>query len=632
MIVRDIMEEKQLNLNQPLLSVRRFSSKVTSETDHKRKTGNSLARFPSYKSELKSGPVRNAGNVPFIWEKTPGRPKDESKLQTQAVEQPPMTPNPPPGRVSKTKQQDSDIVSKGASVTEMRTGSTVSNSKSVASLDKKVTKHESSKEEIQEKKSSDSDDGDEVYLDALDTLSRTESFLMSSTVSVLSGWDDQEVQPSGSFSSDQQARDFMIDRFLPAAKAMTSEPPQYASKKPLVGQEQQKQLKKVVSIERSRPLNQHRPKALPHYTQDIGREGSKNESDDCSGSENYTPTACGLFPRFCLLNTIPGSRMEDKVQSSAVHGMQGNSNASRIKTTKEHAKTPYYRKKKLDSLCGFTEEKEILDFHEKSKHSTDLHGRGCSKLLACASYESPIVEKTLYVDSVHKVKSQTNHRGDGFESLRRDSGINNIPSIDSLLESSNGMPMEMTNLSKKIDSEKQGLTKPGNRGCDLDQDLVVISSPKVVECKKIDLESQVSSSQKNSEADLKSQQAAKLIHQESTLCSSKVGGDEKIDLESQCIMKLDHQETSDTSYFELPLALPSLKAPSESWLKRTLPTITSRNMPSRSNLAAYIYALSQPAKTASLYPKWETIVKPSHVHHGHLHFPEVELLAPIPEA
>ncbi|TKY48937.1 hypothetical protein E2542_SST26361 [Spatholobus suberectus] len=458
MILKDLMEEKQLNLNQPLLSVRRFSSTVISETDHKSKTDNSLARLPpphAYKSELKSVPVRNAGTVPFVWEKTPGRPKDESKLETQAVEKPPITPNFPPGRVSKIKQQ---------SLTEMRTGSTLSNSHSVASFDKRVTKY--SKEETKEKEISDSDDGDEAYEDALDTLSRTESFFMSCSVSGLSGWDEQEVQPSGSFSSDQQARDFMIDRFLPAAKAMTSEAPQYASKKAFVGQEQQKQKNKEVNTESSIPLNQHRPKALTHYTQDIDKEESEDESDVCNEYENYTTTTCGLFPRFCLLNPIPGSRMLDKVQRNAAHGMQAKSAASHIESTKEQARTAY----------GFTEEQEILDILVKSKHGTDPHQRGCSKLVSCestqrdSSYESHVVEKTLYVDSVHKVKSQTNNLEGDFEISRRDSGIYNNPSID---------------------SEKQGLTKPHNQGSDLYQDFVVNSSPKVVEYKKLNSKSSV---------------------------------------------------------------------------------------------------------------------------------------------
>ena len=321
MILKDLMEEKQLNLNQPLLSVRRFASTMASES---KKTDNSLARLPpspAYKSELKSGPVRSAGTVPFVWEKAPGRPKDQTKSHTHAVEHPPITPNPPPGKVSKVKQQDFDAVSKGTSVTDMRCGSNVSNSQSIiAYLDR---------EEIKEKASSDSDDGDETFVDALDTLSRTESFFMSSSVNGMSGLDDQEVQPPESLlSNDQQARNFIIDRFLPAAKAMISETHQYASsRKPLFGQEQQKQVKKVVKAERSLPLNQHRPKTLPHCAQDT--------TDNCSRAGNYTATGCRLFPRLCLLNPIPGLRMEDPAQNHAVHGMQAKSIASHSETTKE---------------------------------------------------------------------------------------------------------------------------------------------------------------------------------------------------------------------------------------------------------------------------------------------------------
>lgn len=261
--------------------------------------------------------MRNSGTVPFVWEKAPGKPKDESKIQTQSIEKPPIiTPKFPPGRVSKTKQQ---------SLTEMRSGSTLSNSHSVASLDKKVAKY--SKEETKEK---DSDDGDEAFEDALDTLSGTESFFMSCSVSGLSGWEEQEAQPYGSFSSD-----LMIDRFLLAAKAMTSEASQYASKRALVGQEQQKQKKKEMNTETSHPLNQHSPKALPHYTQHIDREESENESDDCNESENYAATTCGRFPRFCFLNPIPGLRMIDKVQRNTDHGMQVKSAASQIGSTKE---------------------------------------------------------------------------------------------------------------------------------------------------------------------------------------------------------------------------------------------------------------------------------------------------------
>lgn len=700
------MEERQLDLNQPLLSVRRFSSTVASENDNKRKNDMSSAKLPHlpvYKSELKSGPVTNPGTVPFVWERTPGRPKDERKVQTQAVERSSITPKLPPGRVLKVKQQDSDVVSKGKSVRQSRTGSTVSISQNVATLDREMTKREISKEAIQEKASSGSDDGDESYVDALDTLSRNESFFMSCSMSGLSGWDDdQEVQPSGSFSTDQQTRDFMIGRFLPAAKAMASETPQYISRKVLHTQEQPRQVKKVVSGEKSHPLNPKWQKVLPHYAQDIGRVESEDESD---GSENFAPKVCGLFPRFCLLNPIPGLRMEDKVRSFAGHGMQGKSIASHRRAAKEHARPAYYGKKSVESQSGFTQEKDFLGIPEKSKHGIDPHRRGFSKLLDCestqceSSCEGPVVEKTLYVDSVHKVKSSSscspeikgpsNHTRDDFETLRKDSGIDKNPSIDSSLDdskylgivdekaalqpkssvslespllvwsdnSTNDKQIEMTNHPNKICSEKQGLTKPAYQGSNLDHELVVTSSPKKVEHRKIESESQVPSSKKGSdgliqkpvswknmklkgdlEIGLKSQRATKdqectrgSSHDPSTLASSKVAGEGKIDLESKSLIKLGRRETSDASSLKLPLALPLPKAPSESWLTRTLPAVSSRNISSRSNLTANGHVGTQSPKITLLDPKWEIIVKSSNVYHGHLRFVE-EPLTPIPEA
>ncbi|XP_054812201.1 uncharacterized protein LOC129313271 [Prosopis cineraria] len=231
------MEEKQLDFNQPFLSARRFSPKVASETDKKSKTtsSNSSARLPplpTCKSDLKSGPLSHPGAVPFIWEQTPGRPKNEGKLPTFGVEQPPLAPNLPPGRASRVKHQDSDQIPKRSTVS------------------KSATKHKILKEAIQEKDSSNSDDGDEAYQDALDTLSTTESFFMNCSASGLSGLDDQEIQPSGSFSGDQQARNFMIGRFLPAAKAMASGSLQYTSRKPPVAEEEPRQVKKVVSRQR----------------------------------------------------------------------------------------------------------------------------------------------------------------------------------------------------------------------------------------------------------------------------------------------------------------------------------------------------------------------------------------------
>ncbi|KAI4322777.1 hypothetical protein L6164_022442 [Bauhinia variegata] len=681
MSLKNLMEEKQLDFNQPLLSVRRFSPAAASEADNKSKPDNSLPRvppLPAYRSELKSGPVTNPGTVPFVWEKTPGRPKDESRLQTWAVERPPVTPKLPPGRVLKVKNQDSNEVPKGASVAQSGAGSNnVSNSKYVTSLDKNVSKPESLEEVLKENENSSSNDGDEIYQDALDTLSRAESFFLNCSVSGLSGLDDQEVQASRSFSADQHARDFMIGRFLPAAKAMASETPQYASWKPPIALDQPRQVKKKVTGERSHLLNQPRPKVLPHYAQDIGKEESEDEVDEYDESENYATKVCGLFPGFCFLNPIPGLRIQDRALSSSVHGMQAKSNAFRSETGKEHARNAYYEKKSVNSRSGFTEEKDFLGIPEKSKnsvaHGIDPHTRGFStsrnlpaseRAQGESNSESP-VEKTLYIDSVHMVKShsdscsseakgQTNLREDSFENFPKDIDIYKNPSVAPLLEDSKhlGIIDEKATLPTKSSGSLDSYNLPCS-----DKSYNYMQREAKNHSKKTDSESRMAGSQESSdspvqnsasletlklaghvEVDLKNQGPTKPVFQECTvrtqdpsaLASLKVGGDGKIDLERQWLTRLGNQENSNVSSLQLPLALPSPKAPSESWLKRTLPTISSRNIYSSTYLAAQVKAPSQSPNTASLDPKWERIVKSSNVDLGHLRSSEV-LLTPIPE-
>ncbi|XP_028807679.1 uncharacterized protein LOC114762374 isoform X2 [Neltuma alba] len=599
------MEEKQLDFNQPLLSVRRFSPKAASETEKKsRNRSNSSIRLPplpAYKSDLKSGPVSHPGAVPFTWEQTPGRPKNEGKLPKLDIEQPPLTPNLPPGRAS-VEHQASGQVSKGSAIS------------------KSATKLKILREALQETDSSDSDNGDEAYQDAIDKLSTTESFLMNCSASGLSGLDDQETQPFGSFSSDQQARNFMIGRFLPAAKAIASGSPQYASRKPPVEQEEPRQVKEVVLLSRQRysPLRQI---VLSQHAQDIGEGESEDEDDNESdGSETNATKVCGLFPRLCFLNPLPELRMEGRVLSSAAYGMPAKSSTTHNGARKEHARTSHRENKSVYSQFGFRE--------ERAKNGIDRQRRGVSRLSACESIQgdlgrtSPVVEKTLYIDSVHKVKShsnssssemkgQTNHTLDPFETAIQDSGKCKKPSIVPRSSESLDLPFPCC------------LTKPLEHEIDLGKNLWV-SSPKVAQCKKTLSDNSVISNQENFDGpiqnpapwrrsrlagdDLRSLLAAHSTDQE---CLKGINNG-KTDPENQCQKRPDNQETNN---LRLPLSLPSPKAPSESWLRRTLPTISSINVTTK--IPAPLRIASNTAKHD---PKWERIVKSSE-----------ELLRTIPE-
>ncbi|KAF5732545.1 hypothetical protein HS088_TW17G00072 [Tripterygium wilfordii] len=681
------MEEKQLDFNQPFLSVRRFTSTVaSSEAKNNRKRDNSKPKIPSlpaYRSELKSGPIRNPGTVPFLWEKTPGKPKDERKLQTHALQR-------PPGRIFYAKQQTSNTGSDGKTATQSHRDTTISSSGNASYLDESVAKYGNSKNEMEETTSSSSDDGDEAYVDALDTLSQTESSFFNCSVSGVSGLDGPDMKPHGIFSTDPQTRDLMMGRFLPAAKAMASESPQYTFRKQPVAREQQpRQMKQLVSVEKRRPLNQNRPNNMAHYMQRNVVEESEDEDEDYNAPRSSSIKVCGLLPRFCLqLNPVPGLKKHTHGPVFSVRRARAKSSyaTSCAESESEHGKgsgfvqcstTTELREelsqirygsdsRKLDRSSMYNllqgdggspchhDDKGSLALSEDSKDpgvsSSDRSSKGARnfrELLACDSSKwesdsaSPLVEKTLYVDSVHKVKSPVSSSNSSdmkglidyqgydaqmpFKSRESDenSMVNSffkdieklnvvggkaklqpesLESVDTCFQSSSDKSIHEV----QMDVPKQ----------DLMQDSITIASEKMTEEEKIDSESQL-----HRKSD--KPQSNQIINHECIMSTD----DGKIDLEHQLAVKLRKQE----SCFDLPLPPPL--PPTESWLKRTLPTVSSRNssLQSRSHIGMNFHSKAQASKTPALDPKWEMIVRTKNVQLGHLRHTE-EILAPIPEA
>ncbi|KAM2016675.1 hypothetical protein ACFX16_047062 [Malus domestica] len=736
MMLKNMMEEKQLDLDQPLLSVRRYSpTVVSSKADDKRKADKSLPKLPPlpfYKSELKSGPVRHPGTVPFVWEQIPGRPKDERNSQTQGLERPATTPRLPPGRVSIAKKQALDKGSKRTTAAQSPTGHVLSNSKNDSTFDtKEVTKCDSSREGMEDKDISDSEDGDETYLDALDALSRSESFYYNCSVSGLSGLDGPDVKPTGTFSTDPQTRDFMMGRFLPAAKAMASDTPQYSTRKQPVAREQpicqeQPRGMKVASGNKQHPLNQYKPNDLPHNVQDITGDKSEYEGMRAQAqlpissvrsvrakssypsayreakNEHSGGDACeqrlmnghqeAVIPKDkndlkCESNQITKISECEKLDGSPVHRRLQGSNIS-----------PYRKE------CFHHEEKGFLGIPEKAKNFRETSSSGkyrkghnnFREILATENIAewkmgpgSPVVEKTLYIDSVHTVKSPNSnshssdtkgniiqYRGNDNEIPEKSNEVKETPSAEFSLQDIEHLgdgnekaivPFQSLEFPDSSflywsgRSSKDDQTDMRN-GSILDQDSSRFASLKVVDQETVNLKSQhleksvhwkncngltrdliTSTSEKlndEKKSDLKGQQPRKSGTEESshshgqisiTLTSSKVAYRGKIDLESRRLVKFGNQESARGHNSRLPLGPPLPKSPSESWLKRTLPSISSRSSSSQYSSGSQIYASGQPSKTSSLDPKWETIVKTSNTHHGHWRFSE-DLLTPIPEA
>ncbi|THG21698.1 hypothetical protein TEA_019003 [Camellia sinensis var. sinensis] len=654
MLLKNLMEDKQLDFNQPILSVRRFSSTASSEKNVKRKTDKSLPSLPplpTYKSELKSGPVRNPGTVPFLWEKSPGRPKDEGKSKTQALERPPKLP---PGRITKIKQQAPDKGSEDLS------------SQNVSSVEENIAKFESSKDTTEEESSDDSGDGDEAYLDALDTLSRTESFFLNCSLSGLSGLDGPEVKPSGTFSTDVQTRDFMMGRFLPAAKAMACETPQYASWKPPVAQEQPSQLRKVISADQRPPVYRSRPNILPNYAE-YNREEEESDDegdDDYNEPGNLSTRVCGLLPRFCLLNPVPGisvrthrtpmSTLSRTHAKSSSRGQETKNERMRVVTHEQRSivepQKPELREHKNEvsnkynqvphqsssqklegsflyrhlqgtivspqqnelPQSNFSAEKRFLDISKEAE--IDENNK---REIGSAS---PVVEKTLYVDSVHKVVSlklnsfSSDWKGlpksmyNDLEIAQKVGGLEGTPLVDpslKVIEKSNIMDEKVTLQPKSLNH--------------VDSSLLYFSGKSDQEVGK-----------KMRKGFRKDQD---LCQESITFTNLKSASNVYRDFEDQPrqLTKVDNVEENNqeiNSQFPLPPPLP--KSPSESWLWRTLPSMSSKNSSSRSHLGTIMNSRHQASKMASVDPKWETIVKTKKVQHLHVRFSE-ERLPPVSE-
>ncbi|XP_020584723.1 uncharacterized protein LOC110027575 [Phalaenopsis equestris] len=289
------MEDKRLDLDIPLLSVRRHSvptpvkpSTKSQEPAAKPPTLSRRSAVPFYKSDLKSGPVRNPGVVPFVWEKKPGQPKTGVSPRVR----PPPVPLLPPGWIPNDAGPDGSF-SNPNSIYE---GKPMEDAAVMASGELlKVTEVEDS------------------FSEAVETLSRSESFLMNCSISGLSGIPDAFV-PSGSFSTDPDVRNLMMDRFLPAAQAMVAGSPQCPPWKPA------KVVERVENGEhrlRRVPLPyQHRPYFVARYPRDeLGSSDGDDDGDYDEGSGNFASKACGLLPRlclknsFCLLNPVTGMKV-----------------------------------------------------------------------------------------------------------------------------------------------------------------------------------------------------------------------------------------------------------------------------------------------------------------------------------
>ncbi|VVB07565.1 unnamed protein product [Arabis nemorensis] len=551
-------EKKQLDFNRPLISVRR-PTQQTSETESKTRSSDSVTNNkkknmpppspPVYKSDIKSGPVRNPGTVPFQWEHKPGKPKeDENKPDLQCFVEPHFVPKLPPGRIINGRDREANHQTK-------------------TNVD---TYH---------------------VEDAKSYSSRNVSGLDSPGIL---------VEPFGTLSSDRQTQDLMMGRFLPAAKAWTSEttPPHLARKPP----KPEEPMRQVTKKEKQNKVERN-PYRF-HHSPDQQEEDGNRSSIMAYG-------VCGLLPQICMrssfgvLNPVPSARMQAQ-RAVSVRRMRSKYQDSMNETVNEDK-----RKQKLNGsvaqetalqVSSSPEGKEKLESFSTSATSRPKISKNFGELLASedtawnSSSEAPVEEKTLYVDTVHSVDKKVQ------EESKEQSISKEYPSLD---------VVPVKDVQKLIGAceEEEAISPPKSSTEEMnakrDEEFIEFSSRKVEECPDQDIVADIITKEK------------------------------KIDLEVQVQRNTTNLESSRvqhrSSYHIVPPP-PLPKAPSDSWLKRTLPTIPSKN-----NSFTWLQSLGSDdnhfTKTQA-NPKWETMVKTSNTQQGFVCFSKVskETLNPIPEA
>ncbi|KAL3020515.1 hypothetical protein AAZX31_05G148100 [Glycine max] len=653
-----MMNERKLNIDAPLMSVRRSFGTSPSLTEANRKILEKPQTLPHYKSDTTLDQVTEPVAVPFNWEHIPGRSKDYDGSEPQLPTKASITPILPPGKSTNVAKQS---LEKEPNVANNFRPPSISNS-----LSEKIDCNKEHKDEKMKKveENDDYDDDGDVYSDALETLSPTEPLSMNCSVSDVSGLDNVVADMCGASSTDKQAHDFMMSRFLTAAKAMTIQPPQYASsRKQTVLTEQPREFIKLVPEQKKSFVSRHITDIVPYTGQCQEEEEEEEESDnETNDYANNSAKGCGLFPRLCvrnslcLLNPVPGTKMGNqfplysayevgkpdksshirshrpapsiKKAWDAINKSKSSSRAAspdkqdvRKKWTSESSRYTYSGElKKLGRLSPFRRSRAasagVSPFQSKpqppfpgakllgdSKQDDNNHSgklkfpsRGHSSIQEVLSqgakrsysFGSLTVEKTLYIDTASTIKSSCS----SSHSLGNTIVVGKDRTF--LLDSFRDMK-HLEALEENLDSQ--------------------VLNP--VDANSPTLSSMLHLMAKEDKAErLAADQEINLESMSLQLVPSSF--DKDAEISKQQIVVVDDSGKVGNEYVLHPLAPPLPKSPSESWLCRALPLVSSKNSFPLSNQGTHSQAKRQGFSRASSYTKWETIVKSSNLNHDHV--------------
>ncbi|KAK3165495.1 hypothetical protein QOZ80_1AG0033880 [Eleusine coracana subsp. coracana] len=309
---------KRIDLAAPLRSVRRADAP------------------PRYKTDLKSGPIRHPGKVPFVWEQRPGQPKS-----VRTRREPP--PTPPRDAPPLTRPEDipgspyHDALGELFGPVSAPHGVAADSPRTVAAASPRKEDEEAKQQgavEVpavvpQRREDDNVEEDEERFSDALDTLSRTESLTMNCSVSGLSGAPADAARGA----AEPGARGFMMDRFLPAAHAVAVGSPQYTFRKAGAagsatgnsGREHARAAAVRASMANGDDRTRRAPVQLPHqhlppnylscaYPRREEHDEDEEDDDDdydVQSTRGFSSKGCGLLPGLCvktsmlLMNPVP---------------------------------------------------------------------------------------------------------------------------------------------------------------------------------------------------------------------------------------------------------------------------------------------------------------------------------------
>ncbi|MQL75445.1 hypothetical protein Taro_007822 [Colocasia esculenta] len=722
---RTMEEGKQLDFSAPLLSVRRFatappptppssssSAKAPAAVSSRAEVGGwgvagerpRRSSLPFYKSDLKSGPVTNPGVVPFVWEQSPGRPKDGSFPEdspSRRSQPPVLAPKPPPGRIArrppdeKEESMTTDVSNPPSNNPYLRrssplssstsvhttvtttTAATITASPSTANAASSSKTLQSSREEpkgkartppvvepaaeapISKEQRSVNDEEDEeedAFSDALDTLSRTESFFMNCSISGMTGGTEPWGHP-GRFLADPQVQDFMMERFLPAAQAMATDsplcPPRKAAEAPrglLRKEELRRPAASLPPVQRSSLVSTY-PRGMTHQLHVGNGEDSGSDDDDDYDDAGRPPMkGCGLLPRFCLkgsfglLNPVPGMKARGRMPLPGAPRLGSQLRISRrgsvIDADDEHSWEDVYKYnlRRESQAMGeegsrITSESNRLSYWTDSQTPDGSSPYRRSNAGGVSPYRNdmppfPFHEGRGFLGLPKSENGTGGKRYAAFEQCAKDDGehCETSPHLNSKEECGSVSPvvektvyMDSVQILEKSDPQFCSSDTEGMVKC-LDKNSYIRGESQRIEtslillaCEKDDLLNKIS--EVGDAEGLCSLDAEGLgsIEQSGTLEQRNNTVDTRQDhvLHGAQPLKAEHQGKNGNGNFQPLLPPPLPKSPTESWLWRTLPSISSKNPIPQTFLGFQFHQKKQVTQATSTDPKWEAMVKTS---------------------